>query len=38
MDFGPVKENIVHVMTHDRVAGFLGLEKARVRYFFEYKC
>ena len=31
--FGPVKENIVHVMTHDRVAGFLGLEKARVRYF-----
>ena len=28
-----VKENIVHVMTHDRVAGFLGLEKARVRYF-----
>ena len=31
--FGPVKENIVHVMSHDRVAGFLGLEKARVRYF-----
>lgn len=31
--FGPVKENIVHVMSHDRVAGYLGLEKARVRYF-----
>lgn len=31
--FGPVKENIVHVKSHDRVAGFLGLEKARVRYF-----
>ena len=23
--FGPVKENIVHVMSHDRVAGYLGL-------------
>lgn len=31
--FGPVKENIVHVMSHDRVAGYLGLERARVRYF-----
>lgn len=31
--FGEVKENIVHVYSHDRVAGFLGLEKARVRYF-----
>lgn len=31
--FGPVKENIVHVKSHDRVAGYLGLEKARVRYF-----
>ena len=31
--FGPVKENIVHVMSFDRVAGYLGLEKARVRYF-----
>lgn len=31
--FGPVKENIVHVKSHDRVAGFLRLEKARVRYF-----
>lgn len=31
--FGSVKENIVHVASHDRVAGYLGLEKARVRYF-----
>ena len=31
--FGPVRENIVHVMSFDRVAGYLGLEKARVRYF-----
>ena len=31
--FGSVKENIVHVMTHDRVAGYMELEKARVRYF-----
>lgn len=31
--FGEVKENIVHVMSHDRVAGYLELEKARVRYF-----
>lgn len=31
--FGEVKTNIVHVHTHDRVAGFLELEKARVRYF-----
>ena len=31
--FGPVKQNIVHVASHDRVAGYLELEKARVRYF-----
>ena len=31
--FGPVEQNIVHVMSFDRVAGFLGLKKARVRYF-----
>ncbi len=31
--FGPVKENIVHIKSHDRVTGYLGLEKARVRYF-----
>ena len=31
--FGKVLKNIVHVSTHDRVAGYLELEKARVRYF-----
>ena len=31
--FGDVQENIVHVASHDRVAGFLRLKKARVRYF-----
>lgn len=31
--FGPVKENIVHIHTHDRASGFLQLEKARVRWF-----
>ncbi|MBQ3580203.1 MAG: Gfo/Idh/MocA family oxidoreductase [Bacteroidales bacterium] len=31
--FGPVQENIVHVMDFDRVAGYLGLKQARVRYF-----
>ena len=31
--FGPVQENIVHLMSFDRVAGYLGLRKARVRYF-----
>lgn len=31
--FGSVKENIVHIHTHDRAAGFLQLEKARVRWF-----
>ena len=31
--FGPVQQNIVHVMSFDRVAGYLELEKARVRYF-----
>jgi len=28
-----VKKNVVHVSTHDRVAGFIEFEKARVRYF-----
>ena len=32
-NFGPVQENIVHVASHDRVAGFLRLKNARVRYF-----
>lgn len=31
--FGKVTRNIVHVSSHDRVAGYLDLEKARVRYF-----
>lgn len=31
--FGAVKENVVHVHTHDRAAGLLHLEKARVRWF-----
>ena len=31
--FGPVEESVVHVMSHDRVAGLLRLRKARVRYF-----
>jgi len=31
--FGTAKNNIVHIASHDRVAGFLELERARVRYF-----
>lgn len=31
--FGDVKENFVHVHTHDRAAGYLELENARVRWF-----
>ena len=31
--FGPVQRNVVHVHTHDRAAGFLEFEKARVRWF-----
>ena len=31
--FGAVKESVVHASSHDRVAGFLQLERARVRYF-----
>ncbi|MBQ9472900.1 MAG: Gfo/Idh/MocA family oxidoreductase [Bacteroidales bacterium] len=31
--FGPVEQNIVHVSSHDRVAGYLELKQARVRYF-----
>ena len=31
--FGAVKKNTVHVNTHDRSAGYLELEKARVRWF-----
>jgi len=31
--FGELKQNIVHVNTHDRSAGYLEFEKARVRWF-----
>ena len=31
--FGAVKKNTVQVHTHDRAAGYLELEKARVRWF-----
>jgi UDP-N-acetyl-2-amino-2-deoxyglucuronate dehydrogenase len=31
--FGPVQKSVVHVMSHDRVAGYLELKQARVRYF-----
>jgi len=31
--FGAVKQNIVHVASHDRVSGYLEFDKARVRYF-----
>ena len=31
--FGEVKQNIVHLHTHDRAAGYLEFEKARVRWF-----
>jgi UDP-N-acetyl-2-amino-2-deoxyglucuronate dehydrogenase len=31
--FGTVKENIVHIHTHDRAAGYLQFEKADVQWF-----
>lgn len=31
--FGPVQKSVVHVASHDRVAGYLELRHARVRYF-----
>ena len=31
--FGNVQNNIVHIHTHDRAAGYLEFEKARVRWF-----
>ena len=31
--FGSVKNNKVHLHTHDRASGFLELERARVRWF-----
>jgi len=31
--FGPVKQNVVHVHTHDRAAGYFEFAKAKVRWF-----
>ena len=31
--FGNLKKNDVHIHTHDRAAGYLEFEKARVRWF-----
>ena len=31
--FGPLQKSVVHVMSHDRCAGYLELQRARVRYF-----
>jgi Predicted dehydrogenases and related proteins len=31
--FGPIKGNLVHVLNADKAAGYLELEKARVRWF-----
>ncbi|MDX1940000.1 MAG: Gfo/Idh/MocA family oxidoreductase [Saprospiraceae bacterium] len=31
--FGEVQQNIIHVHTHDRAAGYLELKKARIRWF-----
>ncbi|HMU05928.1 MAG TPA: Gfo/Idh/MocA family oxidoreductase, partial [Saprospiraceae bacterium] len=31
--FGPVKENIVHIHTHDLAAGYFEFAKAKVRWF-----
>lgn len=31
--FGELQENVVHVHTHDRAAGYIELEKARVKWF-----
>jgi len=37
--FGPIKGNVVHVLNADKAAGYLELEKARVRWFLsiDYK-
>lgn len=31
--FGDLKQNTVHVNTHDRSVGYLEFEKVRVRWF-----
>lgn len=35
--FGDVKDNLVHIRTFDRAAGFLELERARVRWFLSLR-
>ncbi len=37
--FGPASKNVVHIHKHNKAAGFLQLEKARVRWFMsvDYK-
>jgi len=35
--FGGVKENIVHVSTEDTAAGYLELEKARIRWYLSLR-
>lgn len=36
--FGDLKQNIVHLNSHDRSAGYLEFEKARVRWFLSINC
>jgi len=36
--FGNVRKNVVHLRGSDRAAGYLELEKARVRWFLSLKC
>jgi UDP-N-acetyl-2-amino-2-deoxyglucuronate dehydrogenase len=31
--FGDIKQNVVHIHTHDRAAGYFEFERARVRWF-----
>lgn len=31
--FGDIQKNVVHVLSHDRAAGYLEFKQARVRYF-----
>lgn len=35
--FGNVKESIVHILEPDKAAGYLGLEKARVKWFLSLR-
>jgi UDP-N-acetyl-2-amino-2-deoxyglucuronate dehydrogenase len=36
--FGDLKENKVHLHSHDRAAGYLEFEKARVKWFLSIDC